>query len=162
MRLNNWQFVGNLGRDPEQRYTQAGDPVYSINVAVNVSRKRGDEWEQNTLWARVTAFGARYEWMMEKLSKGSSVYVSGRLDVSEWESREGEKRYSIDVFANDVQELFRPPREGSASNGQDHWGTGATSTGRPSQAGAGQPRPTPASRPAPAAAPAEDDPDLPF
>jgi len=108
-------LVGNLGADPEMRYSQAGKPVTTFRVACN-SRKRTKEgeWQDHTEWFRVSVFGPLAERMSETLHRGSRVYVEGRLETSVWESQNG-PRFSLEVIGNDVLSLDpRPRAEGDA------------------------------------------------
>jgi len=106
------EIIGNLGSDPEQRFTQDGKSQVSIRVAVNSRRKdaNGDQVER-TDWFRVRMGGGRGDYVARELRKGSRVLVRGRLEIGEWTTREGEVRTSYDIWADDVINLT--PREGS-------------------------------------------------
>jgi single-strand DNA-binding protein len=96
--------VGNLGRDPELRYTPQGTPVCSFSVASNERRKGSDgEFQDLTTWFRVSAWGKQAETVSKYLTKGRSVYVEGRLRVEEWTDKEGKSRYTLELHATDVQ-----------------------------------------------------------
>ena len=105
--------IGNLGRDPEATTTPNGASMTKFNVAVTVGKKKGGEWEDVTTWLSVVVFGAQGERLMDRLHKGSKVYLEGRIDVREYESK-GEKRFSVDVIADNVIDLT--PRERSTSD----------------------------------------------
>ena len=104
MALSKIQIIGNLGRDPELRYTPNGRPVCNFTVAVNQSRKdpKTGEWIESTDWFRVDVWGDRGERVAENLRKGSRVYVDGRFKAREYEANDGQKRMSLDISADTV------------------------------------------------------------
>lgn len=113
MSLCKMTLIGNLGRDPEMRYTPTGRPVTQFTVAVNLnSRNQAGEWVERTEWFRVTAWGQLAERLAENLRKGNRVYVEGRFQSREWEAQDGQKRTSLEVTADNVISLERRPREG--------------------------------------------------
>jgi single-strand DNA-binding protein len=99
------EIIGNLGSDPEQRFTGEGVAMTSIRVAVN-SRRRGADGEnvERTDWFRVRTMGSKADYV-QRFTKGQRVLVIGRLEISEWQPREGETRTSFDVWADDVVNL---------------------------------------------------------
>jgi single-strand DNA-binding protein len=109
------EIIGNLGSDPEQRFTQDGKAQASIRVAVN-SRRLGQDGEnvERTDWFRARVMGAKADYVAQ-FHKGQRVLVIGRLEISEWQTREGETRVSYDVLAGDVVNLS--PREDGPSRG---------------------------------------------
>ncbi len=106
-------FIGNLGRDPEMRYTPTGKPVTQFTVAVNQSTKNQQtgEWTEDTDWFRVSVFGDRAERAAEQLRKGNRVFVEGRFRSREFDGQDGQKRTSLDVTADNVISLERRPRD---------------------------------------------------
>ena len=104
MALSKIQIIGNLGRDPELRYTPNGRPVASFTVAVNQSTKnqQSGEWIESTDWFRVSVWGDRGERAAENLRKGSRVFVDGRFRTREYEANDGQKRMSLDITADTV------------------------------------------------------------
>ena len=104
MALSKIQIIGNLGRDPELRYTPNGRPVASFTVAVNQSTKnqQSGEWIESTDWFRVSIWGDRGERAAESLRKGSRVFVDGRFRTREYEANDGQKRLSLDITADTV------------------------------------------------------------
>lgn len=104
MSFNKITIVGNLGRDPELRYTPQGTPVCSFTVATNERRKdRAGEMQDTTTWFRVTLWGRQAETASQYLTKGRPIYVEGRLRVEEWTDRDGKQRYTLEVHATDMQ-----------------------------------------------------------
>ena len=110
-------IIGNLGRDPEMRYTPTGKPVTQFTVAVNQSTKNQQtgEWTEETDWFRVSVFGDRAERAAEQLRKGNRVFVEGRFRTREFEGNDGQKRTSLDITADNVIGLERRPRDDDAA-----------------------------------------------
>ena len=103
MSFNKLIVVGNLGRDPEMRYTPQGTPVCTFSIASNERRKdKTGEQQDITTWFRVTVWGKQAEVVSKYLTKGRSVYVEGRLHVEEWTDKEGKGRYTLELNASDV------------------------------------------------------------
>ncbi len=104
MSFNKIIVVGNLGRDPEMRFTPQGTPVCTFSMASNERRKTSaGEQQDMTTWFRVTVWGKQAETVAKYLSKGRSVYVEGRLHVEEWTDKDGKPRHTLEVNASDVQ-----------------------------------------------------------
>lgn len=104
MSFNKIILVGNLGRDPELRYTPQGTPVCSFTVATNEKRKdRAGETQDVTTWFRVTLWGRQAETASQYLTKGRPIYVEGRIRLEEWTDRDGKQRYTLEVHATDMQ-----------------------------------------------------------
>jgi len=103
MSFNKIIIVGNLGRDPELRYTPQGSAVCNISVATSEKRKdKTGELQDITTWFRVTLWERQAENASKYLTKGSPVYIEGRLRVEEWTDREGGQRYTLEVHATDM------------------------------------------------------------
>lgn len=103
MSFNKIILVGNLGRDPELRYTPQGTPVCSFTVATNEKRKdRVGEMQDITTWFRVTLWGRQAETASQYLTKGRQVYLEGRLRLDEYTDREGNKRQSLEVNGSEI------------------------------------------------------------
>lgn len=104
MSFNKVIIVGNLGKDPELRYTAQGTPVCTFSLATNERRKdRNGEVQDQTTWFRVTLWERRAETASQYLSKGMPVYIEGRLRVEEYVDRDGKPRHSLEVTATDMQ-----------------------------------------------------------
>ena len=96
--VNKVILVGNLGRDPETRYTTGGDAVTNIRVATTDTWKdKNGEKQEKTEWHTVVFFGRQAEIAGEYLKKGRQVYVEGRLQTRKWQDKEGQDRYSTEV-----------------------------------------------------------------
>jgi len=98
-------LLGNMGGDPEVRFSQKGTQIASFSVAVNQVRTGPDgERQENTEWFRVKVSGRQVDFV-QRLSKGTRVLVIGRLDISHYKNRDGEPRTGFDVWADDVQSM---------------------------------------------------------
>ena len=119
MALCKMMIIGNLGADPEMRYTPNGRPVTQFNVAVNQSTKNQQtgEWVEATDWFRVTVWGDRAERTAESLRKGNRVFVEGRFRTREFEARDGQKRISLEVTADNVISLEARVRDEDGPGG---------------------------------------------
>jgi single-strand DNA-binding protein len=145
MALCKAMIIGNLGADPEMRYTPNGRPVTQFNVAVNQSTKNQQtgEWVEATDWFRVSVWGDRAERAAETLRKGNKVFVEGRFKTREFEGRDGQKRTSLEITADSVVNLEKRSREEGegqfAAPAAAAAGSGAAggSTGGPSRGGGG-------------------------
>ncbi len=116
--INKVILVGNLGRDPEMRYTADQKAVANITVATSErwkDRNTGQDQER-TEWHRVVAFSRLAEIMGEYLKKGSQVYIEGKLQTRKWQDQQGQDRYSTEVVANEMQML------GSRAGGSAEFG----------------------------------------
>ncbi len=104
--LNKVMIIGNLGRDPEMRYTPSGRPVTTFSVAVSRSWKSSNgEHRSETEWFKIVAWGKLAEICKEYLNKGQQVYIEGRLQTREWEDKEGQQRTTVEVVANEMTML---------------------------------------------------------
>jgi single-strand DNA-binding protein len=106
MSFNKITIVGYLGRDPELRYTPQGKALCKMSIATTEKRKNvTGEMEEHTTWFRVTAWERQAELANEYLAKGRQVYIEGRLRLEEYTDREGQKRFSAEVSATEIQFL---------------------------------------------------------
>jgi single-strand DNA-binding protein len=124
MTLNKMMIIGNLGADPELRYTPSGKAVVNLRVAVN-DRFRGQdgEWQEETYWFRVEAWEQAAERLAEQLRKGNKVFAEGQLRVREFEGRDGEKRQSLELAFARVVNLERRPRDEGGGDGGGGYGS---------------------------------------
>ena len=112
--FNRITIVGYLGRDPELRYTPDGTPVCDFSVATTERKKdKSGEMQDITTWFRVTVWRKQAELAGQYLSKGRQVYVEGRLVQREYQDRDGNTRYSLEVTATDLQFIGSRGEEGS-------------------------------------------------
>jgi single-strand DNA-binding protein len=147
MSLNKCMIIGNLGRDPEMRYTASGTAVTQFSVATNRNvRDENGEWRKETEWFRIVLFREQAERAAEWLRKGTKVYVEGRIQTRQYE-KDGQTHYMTELIAERFANL--DPRQREDGEGTDE------APARPSRSAA--------PRPAPEAGPADDDLDnLPF
>ncbi|MBI5879507.1 MAG: single-stranded DNA-binding protein [Chloroflexi bacterium] len=115
--LNKVMLIGNLGRDPEMRYTPSGRPVTAFSVAVNRAWQAADgERHDETDWFNVVAWGDLAETCNRYLHKGDRVYVEGRLKTRIWEGNDGQKHERAEVIASELVMLGGPGRESAAGD----------------------------------------------
>ncbi len=118
MTLNKMMIIGNLGADPELRYTPNGKAVTELRVAVNDNRKGPDgEWIEETLWFRVSVWEQQAERLAEQLRKGNKIYAEGQLRAREYEARDGQRKTSLELAFARVQNLERRPRDEDGGQG---------------------------------------------
>ncbi len=118
MSFNKITLVGHLGRDPELRYTPQGTAVCNFSMATSEKRRdKSGEFQDLTTWFRVTLWGKQGENASKYLTKGSQVYIEGRLRIEEWQDRDGKERYTIEVNGSDMQFLGSGSRSGDEYSG---------------------------------------------
>ena len=114
--VNKVILVGNLGRDPEIRYTQQGTAVANFSLATtNRFKNRNGEMEERTEWHRIVAWDKLAEICGQYLAKGKQVYIEGRLQTREWEDKEGNKRSTTEVVTQTMQMLGRREGQGGSA-----------------------------------------------
>lgn len=117
--LNKLMVIGNVGTDPEMRYTPGGNPVTSFRIAASRSYTAADgERKQETEWFTVVAWNQLAELCNQFLAKGRRAYVEGRLKSHSWEGQDGKTRYRNEIVANQVLFLDRAPGPDSAGGEQ--------------------------------------------
>ncbi len=135
--VNKVILLGNLGRDPETRYTTGGDAVTNLRIATTEQWKdKNGEKQERTEWHTVVLFGRQAEIAGEYLKKGRSVYIEGRLQTRKYTDKEGQEKYSTEVVADRMQ-LLGSGREGSGAGGGDEFSSAGGSAGG---GGGGAPR----------------------
>ena len=95
-------LIGNVGQDPELRYTPDGNPVANFSIAVNRRRRVGEDYKDETEWFNIVCFSRTAENVNQYLTKGQKVYVEGRFQSSEYVGQDGNQRKSFEVIANEV------------------------------------------------------------
>ena len=104
--VNKAILIGNLGSDPEVKYTPSGVPVANVSLATNESwTDRNGERQERTEWHRLVFWRKLAEIVGQYLRKGSKVYVEGRIETRSWEDQNGQKRYTTEIVVNDMQML---------------------------------------------------------
>jgi single-strand DNA-binding protein len=124
MTLNKMMIIGNLGADPELRYTPSGKAVTNLRVAVN-DRSRGadGEWVEETMWIGVEVWEQQAERLAEQLRKGNKIYAEGQLRAREYDARDGQKRTALELRFARVVNLERRPREDGEGGGGGGYGS---------------------------------------
>jgi single-strand DNA-binding protein len=116
--VNKVILIGNLGRDPETRYTTGGDAVTNLNIATSEQWKdKSGEKQERTEWHRVVLFGRQAEIAGEYLKKGRSVYIEGRLQTRKYTDKDGVEKYTTEVVGDRMQLLGS--RDGAGGSGGD-------------------------------------------
>ena len=137
--VNKVILLGNLGRDPETRYTTGGDAVTNLNIATSEQWKdKNGEKQERTEWHRVVLFGRQAEIAGEYLKKGRSVYIEGRLQTKKYTDKDGVEKYSTEIVGDRMQ-LIGGARDGGGGSGggdADFSGGGAPARRAPSSGGA--------------------------
>ncbi len=114
--VNKVILIGNLGRDPEVRFTQGGTPVANFTMATTERwNDPSGEKKEKTEWHKVVVWGKQAEIAGEYLKKGRPVYIEGSLQTREWTDRDGNKRYTTEVKAYNMQFLGRPDDRGASA-----------------------------------------------
>lgn len=137
MSFNKIIVVGNLGRDPELRYTPQGTPVTSFSLATNERETRGGEKVDVTTWFDVTLFGRQAEVASQYLAKGKQVYIEGRFRSEEWTDRDGNKRVTNKIKGSDMQLIDRVQGGEQSMSAAAGAGAAGASAGAADESGAG-------------------------
>lgn len=129
--VNKVILVGNLGADPEVRYTQGSTAIANFNVATSESwrDKQTGEQREITEWHRVVCFRRLAEIAGEYLKKGSKVYIEGRLQTRKWQGQDGQDRYTTEIVCNEMQMLDSRGQGGGYGGGQNMGGQQASGQG---------------------------------
>ncbi len=124
--VNKVIIIGNLGRDPEIKYTQNNVPVANFSVATSESwkDKNTGEWQEKTEWHRIVAWRHLAERAEKYLRKGKQVYVEGKLETRKWQGQDGQDRYTTEIVARELQMLGRKDDDGSYGGGSSSGGGG--------------------------------------
>lgn len=119
--INKVILIGNLGADPEIRYTQSGTPVVNFRIATTERWKGQDgQQQENTEWHSIVAWRRLAEICSEFLSKGSKVYIEGKLQTRKWQDQNGNDRYTTEIVARDMQ-MLSPRGTGTNAGGGDSY-----------------------------------------
>jgi single-strand DNA-binding protein len=136
--VNKVILIGNLGRDPETRYTTGGDAVTNLRIATTETWKdKSGEKQEKTEWHTVVLFGRQAEVAGEYLKKGRPVYIEGRLQTRKYTDKEGVEKYSTEIVADRMQLLGSRDGGGGSSSGDTDFGSGPAPGGAPAKSGGG-------------------------
>ena len=137
--VNKVILLGNLGRDPETRYTTGGDAVTNLNIATSEQWKdKSGEKQERTEWHRVVLFGRQAEIAGEYLKKGRSVYIEGRLQTRKYTDKDGVEKYSTEIVADRMQLIGRA-RDGASGGDAEFSGASGGGGARRDGSGGGKP-----------------------
>ena len=126
MSVNKAILVGRLGRDPETRYTSAGQAVCNYTLATDETYKdRSGERQKRTEWHRIVVWGKQAEIAQQYLHKGSLIFVEGRIQTRQWDDREGQKRTTMEIVATNFRMLGGRGEGGMAAGASAGAGAGA-------------------------------------
>ncbi|HEX5659510.1 MAG TPA: single-stranded DNA-binding protein [Polyangiales bacterium] len=128
--LNRAILVGNLGMDPELKFTQGGQAVLRIRLATSESYvNKAGERQERTEWHTVIVWGKRAEALNKILSKGRTIWVEGRIQTRSWEDKDGGKRYATEINANNIGLVGGGGGRGGEGGGGGSYGGGGGSGG---------------------------------
>lgn len=118
--VNKAILIGNLGKDPEVRYTSGGQAVCHFPIATSEKwkNKNTGDWDERTEWHNIVVWGKQAELCKEYLSKGRTVFIEGRIQTRSWEDKDGNKRYTTEIVAMTVR--FLGGRRDEASSGSSY------------------------------------------
>jgi single-strand DNA-binding protein len=115
--VNKVILIGNLGKDPEVKYTPSGTPVAKFTLATNERFKdKSGEWQDRTEWHNIVAWQRLAEIVGEYVKKGQKVYIEGRIQTHSWDDKDGHKKYMTEIIANDLV-LLSGRGEGDSDGG---------------------------------------------
>lgn len=161
--INKVILIGNLGKDPDKRFTPQGTAVTNLNLATDESYKDGKTGQivPRTEWHSVVCFNRLAEIAGDYLKKGSKIYIEGRLQTRKWQDKTGQDRYTTEIIANELQML---DAKGGGSGGGSNAGYDQSSQQSPAHASHGQQAADPGYPPSHSApSPMDDfDDDIPF
>jgi len=130
MSVNKVILVGRLGRDPETRYTSGGQAVANFSLATDETYKdRNGERQKRTEWHKIVVWGKQAEIAQQYLKKGSLVFIEGRIQSREWQDKEGQKRTSFEIVANNFRMLGGRAEGAAASAGTGGGGSAGARAG---------------------------------
>jgi single-strand DNA-binding protein len=138
---NSVTLVGNITRDPELRFTPAGQAVTTFGMAVNRRYQKNGQWEEQTSFFNVTAWGTLGENASNSLQKGARILVTGRLEQRSWETQEGDKRSVVEVVADEIGPSLRWATAEITKNERREGGEASGGGGGSSRPAANEPAP---------------------
>ncbi len=122
--VNKVILIGNVGQDPEIRFTPGGDAVANLSVATTESwtDKQTGQKQEKTEWHRLVAFKKLAEIIQQYVTKGARIYVEGKIQTRKWQDQSGQDRYSTEILINDMQMLGGNQQQGNQQSGQQGGG----------------------------------------
>ena len=116
--VNKVILIGNLGKDPEVKYTPSGVQIAKFSLATSERVKKGDNWEEKTDWHNIVLFSRQAEYAKEYLKKGMTVFVDGKISTRTWDDENGVRKYITEIIGNVVKNLS-VKRDDSSSNNHE-------------------------------------------
>ena len=113
--VNKVFLIGNLGKDPDVKFTPSGVQIGKFSIATSERFKRGDNWEEKTDWHNIVLFGRQAEYAGEYLKKGMTVFVEGKISTRTWDDENGVRKYITEIIGNAVKNLS-PRRDTGGSD----------------------------------------------
>lgn len=130
--VNKVFLIGNLGNDPEYKFSPNGVGILKFSIATSEKVKKGEDWEDKTDWHNIVAFGKTAEFVQEYLKKGMSVWVEGKLANNVWEDENGVKKYSYNIIAHKITILTpKGKQEDTAKEPEQKQGSKESKSGDP-------------------------------
>jgi len=146
--VNKVILIGRLGADPDIRYSPNGVAVAKFNLATNDPVSVGEgKWEERTEWHRIVTFGKTAEFCGNYLAKGRQVFIEGSIRTNQWEDQQGQKRYSTEIYARDIQLLGSAEAQGQAQGPPGDRNQASSATGAPRRSAAEELPPNPGDAP---------------
>jgi single-strand DNA-binding protein len=118
--VNKVFLIGNLGKDPEVKYTPSGVQIAKFSLATSERVKRGDNWEEKTDWHNVVLFARQAEYAKEYLKKGMTVFIDGKISTRTWDDENGVRKYITEIIGNVVKNLSVKRDDGSNHDHSEH------------------------------------------
>ncbi|MBN2790016.1 MAG: single-stranded DNA-binding protein [Candidatus Delongbacteria bacterium] len=116
--VNKVFLIGNLGKDPDVKFTPSGVQICKFSIATSERFKRGDNWEEKTDWHNIVLFGRQAEYAGEYLKKGMTVFLEGKISTRTWDDESGVRKYITEIVGNAVKNLS--PRKDNSDNYSGH------------------------------------------
>jgi len=130
--VNKWIGIGNLGKDPETRYSADGAAITNISIACTESYKdKSGQKQEKTEWIKVSFFGKIAEIAGQYLKKGSSVYIEGKIQTRKWQNKEGVDQYTTEIVASSLQMLGAKGEASKTDSDDDGFSTAPPKKTRP-------------------------------
>ncbi|MCK4980240.1 MAG: single-stranded DNA-binding protein [Candidatus Delongbacteria bacterium] len=126
--VNKVFLIGNLGKDPDVKFTPSGVQIAKFSMATSERFKRGDNWEEKTDWHNIVLFGRQAEYSGEYLKKGMTVFLEGKISTRTWDDENGIRKYITEIIGNSVKNLS-PRRD---SNYDPNYNANKTDTSKES------------------------------
>ena len=118
--VNKVILIGNLGKDPEVKYSPSGVQIAKFPLATSERVKKGDNWEEKTDWHNIVIFARQAEYAKDYLKKGMTVFVDGRISTRSWDDENGVRKYMTEIIGNVVKNLSGK-RDDISNDGQDDY-----------------------------------------